>query len=98
MRWVNKDFNVGDVLKRSDLEVLRPCPENAFGPDKINSLAGRSLRKSVKKGQHLTEMDLGLYRQTLIVIPALNEEATIAQVINPALKYADVLVMMMDRA
>ena len=55
---VNKDFNVGDVLKRSDLEVLRPCPENAFGPDKINSLAGRSLRKSVKKGQHLTEMDL----------------------------------------
>lgn len=51
---VNKDLDAGHVLQRGDLDVLRPCPDDAFEPHKIHGLIGCTLRKPIPKGQHLT--------------------------------------------
>jgi sialic acid synthase SpsE len=54
-----RDLDTGHVLKRNDLEVLRPAPVGSLSPHEINKVVGRSLRRSMKCGQHLEYTDLG---------------------------------------
>lgn len=52
---VTKDLPAGVVLTASDIEVLRPCPENAFPPYMAPALLGKKLTKSIQGGEHLTK-------------------------------------------
>lgn len=45
----------GETLTRADLVSLRPCPPNGISPSEIDCLSGRTLTKSVKAGEHLTD-------------------------------------------
>lgn len=44
----------GTKLKKSDLIVLRPCPEDALPPDKLQEIIGMELQADIVKGAHLT--------------------------------------------
>ena len=48
------DLNKGTKLKKSDLIVLRPCPDDALPPNKLQEIVGMELQADVKKGSHLT--------------------------------------------
>jgi len=48
----------GGVLTRSDLEVLRPCPEDAVPPYDIEKVVGKKLNKSLESGSHIKWIDL----------------------------------------
>lgn len=48
----------GTVLKREDLEVLRPCPSDGLPPYLLNSVVGKALREDMQQGEHLKWTDL----------------------------------------
>ncbi|MDR7152332.1 N-acetylneuraminate synthase [Hydrogenophaga palleronii] len=48
----------GAVLKREDLEVLRPCPIGSLPPYLLNSVVGKVLRQDMQQGEHLKWTDL----------------------------------------
>lgn len=48
-----KDLAPGTKLTASDLESLRPCPENAVSPMQINDVLGKVLGSKLKRGEHL---------------------------------------------
>lgn len=50
-----KDIPVGSILKADDIEVLRPCPENALPPYMAPELIGKKLNRAINKGEHLTK-------------------------------------------
>ena len=43
---VNKHLNKNHIIQREDLNVLRPCPENAIIPRDINKVIGKELIKN----------------------------------------------------
>ena len=51
------DIEIGKVLDKNDVEVLRPSPANAIMPYDINKIIGRSLKKAKFAGEHLTFFD-----------------------------------------
>lgn len=52
------DLADGAELRREDLDVLRPCPEDAVNAAQIDQLIGRKLRRAKTRGAHLTWSDL----------------------------------------
>jgi sialic acid synthase SpsE len=50
-----RDIEAGAILTAEDIEVLRPCPENAFSPYMAPLLFGKKITKSINKGEHLTK-------------------------------------------
>lgn len=52
---VTKDLNAGAIITAADIEVLRPCPENAFPPYMASALLGKKLHKPIANGEHLTK-------------------------------------------
>lgn len=50
-----KSMNAGTVLTAEDIEVLRPCPEDAFPPYKAHLLLGKRLTNSINTGEHFTK-------------------------------------------
>ena len=38
---VNKEIKKNHIIKRDDLDVLRPCPKNAIDPRNINKILGK---------------------------------------------------------
>ena len=52
------DLNVGHVINKNDLVVLRPCPEHAFQPYEIDSLLGKALKTPLAKGQCIMKFDV----------------------------------------
>ena len=48
----------GTKIKEDDLTYLRPCPENAFSPDKKNQIIGRILNKDLPEGECICQEDL----------------------------------------
>ncbi len=48
----------GVVLKREDLEVLRPCPNDGLPPYLLNNVIGKSLRHDMQPGDYLKWTDL----------------------------------------
>lgn len=53
-----RDLNAGSTVAECDLEVLRPCPEDAMPPYKIRGVIGRKLNTSRVKGDYLRDTDL----------------------------------------
>lgn len=45
----------GHVITSSDLEPLRPIPADGFSPYQINELLGKTLKKSIAHGEHITK-------------------------------------------
>ena len=54
----SKDFTSGHLLTDSDLDVLRPCPENAILPRDLNKIVGKTLKRNMYKGESLQWQDL----------------------------------------
>lgn len=53
-----RDLNAGETITKQDLIVLRPCPVDALPPYRIEELIGRSVRRNLKEGEHLTLADI----------------------------------------
>ena len=52
------DLQEGAKLTNETLIALRPCPEDAICPYDLNKVLGRTLRKSIKKGNYLKWSDV----------------------------------------
>tara|TARA_B100000989_G_C19526808_1_gene467344 strand:- start:1755 stop:2825 length:1071 start_codon:yes stop_codon:yes gene_type:complete len=55
---VNKHLNKNHIIQREDLNVLRPCPENAIIPRDINKVIGKRINKKLIKDEILKWEDL----------------------------------------
>lgn len=49
-----RDLAVGEKLKASDLEPLRPAPTDSFPPYEAGKLVGKALSQAIKAGEHFT--------------------------------------------
>ena len=56
---LNRDLQVGHIICRNDLTMLRPCPVDALQPYEVDKVIGRPLRSAKTKEQHLTQADFG---------------------------------------
>ena len=52
------ELTTGTVIKRADLEVLRPCPADGIAPYNLADLVGRTARHNIAAGEHLRWNDL----------------------------------------
>ena len=52
------DLQKGAIISRSDLNALRPCPSDGLPPYEIDSLVGKTLKKTLKAGHHIRKTDL----------------------------------------
>jgi sialic acid synthase SpsE len=48
------DLKAGTILKREDLIVLRPIPEDGLPPYHLDALIGKTLKQDLTSGDHLT--------------------------------------------
>ena len=55
---INKEIKKDHVIKRDDLNVLRPCPKNAIDPRNINKIIGKKINKKLIKDEILKWEDL----------------------------------------
>ena len=55
---INKEIKKGHILKRSDLDVLRPSPKNAIDPRYIKKIIGKKIKKDLSKHEILKWEDL----------------------------------------
>ena len=53
-----RDLNKGEVIAKSDLSFLRPCPESGLKPIFAKSLVGKLIRRDIKSGDLVTWNDL----------------------------------------
>jgi len=51
------DMDIGHTIVKQDLEVLRPCPEDALPPYKMQEVLGKSLNRNLEKGDYLRLTD-----------------------------------------
>jgi N-acetylneuraminate synthase len=47
-------LEAGETITKSDLEALRPIPADGLQPYKIEELVGKTLKKYLQKGNHIT--------------------------------------------
>ncbi len=45
------DLKSGSIIKKQDLEFLRPCPRTAYPPYKIDEVLGKTLKKDIAYGE-----------------------------------------------
>ena len=48
-----RDLKSGHILSKKDLEVLRPCPIDAFAPYELESVLGKSLKNDIAQGDYI---------------------------------------------
>ena len=48
----------GHVIEESDLDFLRPCPENSFHPYEQNLLIGKTLSKNKSANESILKEDI----------------------------------------
>lgn len=53
-----RDLAKGNIIKRTELDVLRPCPSDAITPDKLPLVLGKALRRNKNAGEYLKWEDL----------------------------------------
>jgi sialic acid synthase SpsE len=51
------NLNKDHIIKENDIVVLRPAPENAIRPNRLQDLVGKKLLKNMDCEQHFTEKD-----------------------------------------
>ena len=49
-----RDLREGEILRKEDLEMLRPCPVDGLPPYKLSVVINKRLTKSITAGSHLT--------------------------------------------
>lgn len=49
-----RNIKVGEIIKKEDIESLRPIPVNGIPPYEVSKLINKKLIKSLKKGEHFT--------------------------------------------
>jgi N-acetylneuraminate synthase len=49
----------GTVLQEEMFDALRPCPRDAIPPYELPNLTGRTIKRSLQAGEHITWRDLG---------------------------------------
>lgn len=49
-----RDLMANEILKKDDLEPLRPIPADGIPPYELSNVIGKKLKKDIKKGEHLT--------------------------------------------
>ena len=54
----NKDLPSGHEITESDLDFLRPCPENSFHPYEAKNLIGKKLLKAKKRNESLLKDEI----------------------------------------
>ena len=50
---IKKDMVAGNVLRKDDLEYLRPCPEDALPPYELQKVLGKKLMENIKSGDYI---------------------------------------------
>jgi sialic acid synthase SpsE len=55
-----KQLNFGDILKESDIEHLRPCPDDGIPPLFVEKLLGKKINSTIEAGSHIRWTDLEL--------------------------------------
>ena len=53
------NINEGQTITEKDLEALRPCPEDALPPYRINEVIGKKIKINKQRGEHLRISDIG---------------------------------------
>ena len=53
-----RDIAAGEVIRRADVAVLRPCPSDAMPPYHMDRLLGMTLARTVTKGDHIRMQDV----------------------------------------
>lgn len=53
-----RNMAAGEVVRKEDLELLRPCPADGLPPYRMGELLGKSLRRGKACGQHLLIGDI----------------------------------------
>lgn len=53
-----RDIGAGEVLARSDLEVLRPAPRDAIPAHEVTKAIGHTTNRAMQAGEHFTWSDL----------------------------------------
>ena len=48
-----KDLAAGDMVRVDDLEFLRPCPEDALPPYKLEKILDKELVENIKSGDYI---------------------------------------------
>jgi sialic acid synthase SpsE len=49
-----RDLDIGMILTRNDIDVLRPAPPESLSPYELPRFLGRKLRRTIQTGEHLT--------------------------------------------
>lgn len=52
------NLEIGHIITYNDLEPLRPIPADGFSPYQINDIVGKTLRRSIAVGEHITKIHL----------------------------------------
>lgn len=50
-----KSLKAGDILHADDTFPLRPAPQSSIVPYKINAYIGKTIKKNIEAGEHLTD-------------------------------------------
>jgi len=53
-----RDISAGEILTRSDVEVLRPAPPEAIPAHEVALTVGRTANRPISSGEHLSWSDL----------------------------------------
>ena len=51
--FVKKNIKKGQVIKKEDIEFLRPCSNEAIPPYEVHNVIGRKIKISLIEGQNL---------------------------------------------
>ena len=50
----NRDLVPGDIIEKTDVDALRPIPENGFPPYVIEDIIGKKISNKIMAGEHFT--------------------------------------------
>ena len=55
--WLNKSLVKGDIIKKDDIDILRPSPQDGIQPYNLNEIIGKKLTKNKNKGENIKNID-----------------------------------------
>tara|TARA_B100001059_G_C17830879_1_gene584643 strand:+ start:1852 stop:2910 length:1059 start_codon:yes stop_codon:yes gene_type:complete len=55
--WLNKSLVKGDIIKKDDIDILRPSPNDGVQPYNLNEIIGKKIIRNKKKGENIKNID-----------------------------------------
>jgi len=55
--WLNKSLVKGDIIKKNDIDILRPSPQDGIQPYNLNEIIGKKLTNNKNKGENIKNID-----------------------------------------